>query len=143
MMFVLLALGLTTRPALAQPKRAVIRSEGGGLQVTEGAVPAQTGVPGQPNPNAKPADAKPGDPNKPADPNAPKDGAAKKDGPSPLTTRPAKPQRPPNPDELKNLKPDADGKVKFNLKGQPWADVLDWLRLLKRASTGKSFPTIT
>ncbi len=126
-LFVMLALGLTMRPALAQPKRAVIRSEGGGIQVIDGAVPAQPGVPGQPNPNAKPGDAKPGDASKPADPNAPKEGEKKKDGPSPLTTRPAKPQRPPNPDELKNLKPDADGKVKFNLKGQPWPDVLDWL----------------
>lgn len=92
-LFVFLALGLTTRPALAQPKRAVIRTEGGGLQVIEGAVPGQPVVPGQPNPNAKPGDAKPGDPNKPADPNAPKEGDKKKDGPSPLTTRPAKPQR--------------------------------------------------
>ncbi len=126
-LFVMLALGLTMRPAWAQSKRAIIRTEGGGIQLNDGAVPAQPVVPGQPNPNAKPGDAKPGDPNKPADPNAPKEGEKKKDGPSPLTTRPAKPQRPPNPDELKNLKPDADGKVKFNLKGQPWPDVLDWL----------------
>lgn len=126
-LFVALALGLTTLPALAQPRRPVIRSEGGGVQVIDGAVPAQSGAAGQPNPNAPPGAVKPGDPNKPADPNAPKDGEKKKDGPSPLTTRPTKPQTPPNPDELKNLKPDADGKVKFNLKGQPWPDVLDWL----------------
>lgn len=121
------ALGLTTLPALAQPRRPVIRSESGGVQVIDGVVPAQPGAAGQPNPNAPPGAAKPGDPNKPADPNAPKEGEKKKDGPSPLTTRPTKPLTPPNPDELKNLKPDADGKVKFNLKGQPWPDVLDWL----------------
>ena len=73
-LFVWLALGLTVRPASAQPKRAVIRTEGGGVQVIDGVAPAQPGVPGQPNPNAKPGDAKLGDPNKPADPNAPKDG---------------------------------------------------------------------
>ncbi len=116
-----LVLGLTALPALAQPRRAVIRSEGGAVQAIDGAVPAQPGVAGQPNPNAKPGDAKP------ADPNAPKEGEKKKDGPSPLTTRPSKPQTPPDPDELKNLKPDENGRVKFNLKGQPWPDVLDWL----------------
>lgn len=127
MLFVVLGLGLSALPAVAQPKRAVIRSEGGAVQVVDGVAPAQPAGAGQPNPNAKPGDAKPGDPKKPADPNAPKEGEKKKDGPAPLTTRPAKPQAPPNPDELKNLKPDGDGKVKFNLKGQPWPDVLDWL----------------
>ncbi|MFM9961000.1 MAG: secretin N-terminal domain-containing protein [Planctomycetaceae bacterium] len=121
-LLVALALGLTAFPAVAQPKRPIVRPGGGVVPGTDGAAPAQPGVPGQPNPAANPAD-----PNKPADPNAPKEGAAKKDGPSPLTSRPAKPQTPPNPDELKNLKLDADGKVKFNLKGQPWPDVLDWL----------------
>lgn len=70
-------------------------------------------------------EAKPGD-GKPADPNKPKEGE-KKDGPQPVTARPAKPATPPNPDELKNLKPDENGQVKFNLKGQPWPDVLEWL----------------
>lgn len=126
-LFVALVMGLTALPALAQPKRAVIRTEGGAVQVIDGAVPAQPGAAGQPNPNAPPGAAKPGDPNKPADPNAPKEGEKKKDGPSPLTTRPTKPLTPPNPDELKNLKPDENGRVKFNLKGQPWPDVLDWL----------------
>ncbi len=32
-----------------------------------------------------------------------------------------------NPDELKALKPDKDGKIRFNFKGQQWVDVLNWL----------------
>ena len=128
-LWALLAASAFSMPAMAWQGKRVIRAEGGAVQVVGDAPPAgaQPGVPGQPNPNAPPGAGKPGDPSKPADPNAPKEGEKKKDGPSPLTTRPAKPQTPPNPDELKNLKPDADGKVKFNLKGQPWPDVLDWL----------------
>ncbi len=127
-MCVLLGLWLPLRPALAQPPRAVIQGEGGGVQAPSSESPAAPATPEQPNPNAKPAEAKPAEPSKPADPNAPKEKEGeKKPSPTPLTTRPAKPQRPPNPDELKNLKPNADGKVKFNLKGQPWPDVLDWL----------------
>jgi type II secretory pathway component GspD/PulD (secretin) len=120
-------MGSTVRVASAQTKPMIIRTEKGGFQVIGGEAAAQPVAPGQPNPNSKPGEAKPGDPNKPADPSAPKEGEKKKDGPAPLTTRPAKPPTPPNPDELKKLKPDADGKVKFNLKGQPWPDVLDWL----------------
>ena len=74
-----------------------------------------------------PDGAKPADGSKPDDPNKAKEGEKKKEGPAPVTTRPTKPQKPANPDELKNLKPDGDGRVKFNLKGQPWPDVLEWL----------------
>lgn len=79
MLLVLLALGLTTRLASAQSKSKVIRTENGTYQVISGEVPAQPAVPVQPNPNpdAKPGDAKPGEPNKPADPNAPKEGEKK------------------------------------------------------------------
>ncbi len=122
LLFATLAIGLLAPAALAQTKRATLTLDGGALQVIETARPDQPAVPTPPKPAPKPGEVKPADPSKPADPNAPK-----KDGPSPLTTRPVKPQIPPNPDELKNLKPDADGKVKFDLKGQPWPDVLDWL----------------
>ena len=33
---------------------------------------------------------------------------------------------PPNPDELK-VRPDEHGKIRFNFRGQPWLDVLNWL----------------
>ena len=124
--FATLAICLTAQPAWSQMKLRV-NGGGGNLQVVEEAVVSQPAAAAQPSPSAKPGDAKPGDPTKPAAPNAAKEAEKKKEGPSPLTTRPAKPQAPPNPDELTNLKPDADGKVKFNLKGQPWPNVLDWL----------------
>lgn len=114
---------------MAWQSKRVILSEPSAVQAIGDAPAAgvQPGSPGQPKPNTPPGAATPTDPNKPADPNKPKEGEKKKEGPSPLTTRPMKPRTPPNPDELKNLKPDEDGKVKFNLKGQPWPDVLDWL----------------
>ena len=99
----------------AQP---AIRKSGGSPQALPAGAVVQPGQPGQPNPaGGQPADgAKPGDPNKPGE---------KTD--SAPTARPAKPPMPPNPDEIKNLKPDESGRVKFNLKGQPWGDVLEWL----------------
>ena len=123
-----LVLGLTdvsswTASAYAQPRSAP-RS----VKAVEG-VPAGVVVEGQPaaqpgqNPTAS-AEKKP-DGEKPKD--GEKKAGEKTDGPRPVTQRPVKPQTPPNPDELKTLKPDENGKVKFNLKGQPWPDVLEWL----------------
>ncbi|MGD0383078.1 MAG: secretin N-terminal domain-containing protein [Thermoguttaceae bacterium] len=40
--------------------------------------------------------------------------------------RPTKPPKPPDPEELK-VRPDADGKVRFNFNNQPWQPVLEWL----------------
>ena len=106
--------GFTAPQVSAQP---LIRKSGAVPQGVPAGVVAQ---PGQPNPTATPG--QPVDPNKPADPNKP----GEKTDAAP-TARPAKPPTPPNPDELKNLKLDESGKVKFNLKGQPWGDVLEWL----------------
>ncbi len=119
-----LVVGGSALPAKAWQKR-VIRSDGNAV-VVEGGVPASPGQPGAPGqPNPMPGGAKPPDGSKPTDdPNKPKEGEKK---PAPVTTRPVKPQKPADPDELKNLKPDKEGRVKFNLKGQPWPDVLDWL----------------
>lgn len=124
-----LVIGMSAWPASAWQAKRAVRVEGGAVQVIDGAAlpPGAQPAPGQPNPSAKPSEAKPGDPNKPADGAKPGEGDKKKDGPSPVTTRPAQPRTPPNPDELKKLKPDEDGRVKFNLKGQPWPDVLEWL----------------
>ncbi|MCY2962699.1 MAG: hypothetical protein NT069_03450 [Planctomycetota bacterium] len=41
-------------------------------------------------------------------------------------TRPELPEIPPDADELK-LRPDSDGKLKFNFQGQPWSAVVEWL----------------
>lgn len=45
--------------------------------------------------------------------------------PKPLS-RPTEPSKPGDPEELK-IRPDDDGKVKFNFTGQKWPDVLQWL----------------
>lgn len=50
---------------------------------------------------------------------------AKPEEPKPVL-RPSKPPKPPDPEELK-VRPDADGKVRFNFNGQPWQPVLEWL----------------
>jgi len=42
------------------------------------------------------------------------------------TARPAKPPMPPNKQEL-NVRPDPNGMLRFNFRGQPWPEVLDWL----------------
>lgn len=42
------------------------------------------------------------------------------------TQRPTEPPKPPDPKELE-LRPDKDGKIRFNFTGQPWSGVLQWL----------------
>ena len=107
--------GIEPLPAIAQP---MIRKSGVVPQGVPAGAVVQPGQPGQPNaaPGQPPDGAKPADPSKPGE---------KTD--SAPTARPTKPPAPPNPDEIKNLKPDELGRVKFNLKGQPWGDVLEWL----------------
>lgn len=79
----------------------------------------QPGAQPNPDPNAKPGEQpKPGEEGK-------KDEKKEPMGPKPVT-RPEKPQEPADPKELE-VKPDADGRVTFNFKGQPWAGVLEWL----------------
>jgi type II secretory pathway component GspD/PulD (secretin) len=79
---------------------------------------APPGMPGGPG-------AKPGEPAKP-DGAQPKPGDAKTDESAPPVQRPTTPPKPADPAELK-VKLDANGKVSFNFKGQPWPAVLDWL----------------
>ena len=52
------------------------------------------------------------------------DGSSTAEGDS--TPRPQTPPAPPNPEEL-NLRPDAEGRVRFSFQGQPWLGVLEWL----------------
>jgi len=47
--------------------------------------------------------------------------------------RPLEPKTPPDPDELK-VRPDADGRIAFSFKGQPWPAVLEWLADISQAS---------
>jgi type II secretory pathway component GspD/PulD (secretin) len=82
-----------------------------------------------PGPPSKPeSDSKEkSDKDKPDTPDDKAKGAdkSKPDEPKP-TLRPTKPPKPANPDELK-VRPDKDGKVRFNFTGQAWLDVLQWL----------------
>jgi type II secretory pathway component GspD/PulD (secretin) len=84
--------------------------------------PKPAGTPGKPGETpAKPGEqpSKPGEqPGKPGEP-------AKSEAPKPVT-RPDKPPKPPDPEELK-VRPDKDGRVRFNFNGQPWQPVLEWL----------------
>jgi type II secretory pathway component GspD/PulD (secretin) len=65
-------------------------------------------------PEGKPGDT-PGKPGEPAKPEAPK-----------TTPRPTTPEAPANPEELQ-VRPDENGRVRFNFQGQPWRGVLEWL----------------
>ena len=53
-------------------------------------------------------------------------------GAKPLT-REEKPKKPADPAELA-VRPDAQGKVRFNFQGQPWLDVLEWLAKISNLS---------
>jgi hypothetical protein len=90
-------------------------------------VPGQPMPPGHPGgmPVAQPAGGAPNT-GKPAEP--PKTDAGPK-----LTTRSSTPPVPPNREEFK-VRPDKDGKIRFNFQGQPWADVLAWLATISNLS---------
>src|SRR5438128_721819 len=105
---------------VAVPQGAVVE-----VQATEappGAVPTPPlgpdgnplpGQPGQPP-------GKPGGPGKPADG---KPDASKPEAPK-TVSRSTKPEVLPNAEEL-NVRPDENGRVRFNFQGQPWRGVLE------------------
>jgi len=47
--------------------------------------------------------------------------------------RPTDSPTPPDPEELK-LRPDKEGRLQFNFKGQPWLGVLEWLAEISKMS---------
>ncbi len=98
-----------------------------------------------PTPAAGPADS--GDSKKPEQPLVDKDGkplptpnqpagksveTPKPEAPK-TTPRPTKPPVPADPDELK-VRPDDEGRVRFNFQGQPWLSVLEWLARISQLS---------
>ena len=92
------------------------------VKVPAGAQPAGA------QPGQKPGESKPGQQN----PGAQKPGE-QKPGEGGVTQRPAKPEKPANPEELK-VRPDAEGKVRFNFTGQPWPAVLEWVATISGMS---------
>ncbi|MEX2142045.1 MAG: secretin N-terminal domain-containing protein [Pirellulales bacterium] len=79
-------------------------------------------------PGQKPGETKPGE----QKPGAQKPGE-QKPGEGGVTQRPTKPDKPANPEELK-VRPDAEGKVRFNFTGQPWPAVLEWVATISGMS---------
>src|SRR5262249_14342033 len=111
-----------SQPAAGQP---AVAAEGVPAVVPHGVpVPGKTRPPG-PGPNGK----VPGGPEQPGAKSAegakPETPGAKPEAPK-TNARPTKPPVPPNPEELK-VRPDDDGRVRFNFQGQPWLGVLEWL----------------
>ncbi|MHB8867053.1 MAG: hypothetical protein ACYC6N_32220, partial [Pirellulaceae bacterium] len=111
-----------TPPTAVEAVQGTGMSSGGEAKVIMGRPgPAGPGmpVPGQPGPPHPPGSQPPGaqppgvpgtpSPDKPAE-------AAKEAGP---------PSAPPNPEEFK-VRPDKDGLVQFQFRGQSWPDVLEW-----------------
>ncbi len=78
--------------------------------------------PATPDPTANP----PAEAGKSGAPSAKPPNQAKPPDPPKNVQRPAKPETPPNPDELK-VRPDEAGQVMLNFNGQPWPDVLKWV----------------
>lgn len=113
---------------MAQEAVKSVPGESGGRRSSRmppGAVAAPGGGPGQPGvPGAAP-DGKgaPVEPEKKPDKPEPPKGIA----------RPDKPTTPPNRDEFK-VRPDKNGRIKFNFQGQPWTEVLMWLATISNLS---------
>lgn len=112
---------------LAQPEvRRVIRSgdafKGGAVQVSRPSQPASTSKPepDKSKPDEKKSeskDEKKDDENKTPD----------------VVTRPDTPETPPDPDEL-NATPNEAGMLRLNFQGQPWPDVIRWLKRVSNKS---------
>ena len=103
----------------AGPQPVVVGPDGKPVQ------PARPGRPGQPAPGQPPGSPSATEPGK-------KPGEPASEG-NKAVTRPDKPSVPPDPRELK-VKPDPNGKIRFNFHGQPWADVLEWLAVVSAMS---------
>ncbi|HEY2253320.1 MAG TPA: hypothetical protein VGH74_19740, partial [Planctomycetaceae bacterium] len=97
--------------------------EGAAAEAAEaGATPTPPGGPGSAAPGQQGhPPGKPGGPGKPGD----KPDGAKPEAPK-TVTRSTKPEVLANAEEL-NVRPDENGRVRFNFQGQPWRGVLEWL----------------
>ena len=130
---VLVPLGLLVTPC------GVASAQAPAMAAPGTARPARPGGP-RPSPPKYPSppkkrDGKPGKPDdkkKPDEKKGGKDDKKKADS-SKVVERPTEPSAKPDPEQLK-VKPDKDGKVSFNFKGQPWPKVLDWLAEISNMS---------
>jgi type II secretory pathway component GspD/PulD (secretin) len=142
--FAALAFSIALAAAVFAPAQDVQITSGDGQAVvvtSDGSSPVV--VSGPLSPSSGPAEAKPedgeerpGENEKKDEAEKPKEEADKEKStgakeeekaktPEPVV-RPSEPPKPPDPEELK-IRPDADGKIRFNFNGQPWQGVLEWL----------------
>ena len=106
---------------------------GGNPYAAAGGPGYHPGPPGRPEIHKRPDGEKKPDSEKPENKEdekkeEKKDGESKeekKDGAGP-TRRPTEPPEPPDPEVLK-VRPDEQGKVRFNFKGHSWPSVLEWI----------------
>lgn len=107
-------------PAGAQPQ--VIRSRSAAPNVTTGATPSK---PPSSKPSSSSSNKSKSDPKKSESKDGKKEGEGEKT--SDVVTRPTEPDTPPDPNEL-NATPNAAGMLRLNFQGQPWPDVIRWLK---------------
>jgi len=133
---------LVVRVGLAQEVKVL--STGDGNVVTTSEVAAESSA--APAGATKPDESKPGDKPEKADEEKKKaeekkDEAGKEkaqeekeaeETPKPIQ-RPSTPPKPPDPEQLK-IRPDEEGKIRFNFIGQPWPEVLEWFADISQMS---------
>lgn len=152
MLSVTLSMAMALRAAdvakAAKPARAAstpapataVQMPTGGSATPGPVVPSRGTPPGGPpgstpvKPSADPSGKPTGPPgSKPPGTNTgTKPGSTKPEPVKPLQ-RPAKPPTPPDPTEL-DVKPDQRGLIRFQFRGQPWPDVLEWLGQISNMS---------
>jgi type II secretory pathway component GspD/PulD (secretin) len=113
-------------PAQASSGTVVVQTSEGAPQIIkmEGGKPV---IVRPDQPGAKPEEKKEGKEGESKEEKPGEKGEKKEKEEKPSTVkRPTTPPVPPDPTEL-DIRPDASGKVRFNFRGQPWPDVLDWL----------------
>lgn len=111
--------------APSQPPQRVIRSRSAAPNVST-----------QATPSSKPSSSKSSsDKSKSEDKKDEKKDEKKEEGEkkSDTVTRPTEPESPPDPEEL-NVSPNEAGKLSLNFQGQPWPDVIRWLKRVSNKS---------
>lgn len=117
----------------ARQRKVIISPSGGGPALPVGAALPEGVVVSQPQRPPEGNNPQPGQPMPTGVPGTtPPNGATPGTGPKPVT-RGDRPKPAADPNELK-VRPDANGKVRFNFQGQPWLDVLEWLAQISNLS---------
>ncbi len=114
-----------------------VRSSGRSFSLPPGAMPAPSSGPGKPpsDPPSKPPGKPPSkSPSKPDEKKGKPGEEKKSEGDSETVKRPTTPPEPVDPEIIRKMRLDKDGKVRLNFTGHPWRDVLGWLANLSGLS---------